>query len=103
MMAKLCDLHDRAEVLCNEVMGAIPRQYREHDLVKGMYRDDDRRKRLFELGRRDPVTGAWIELYWRALLLPFDIHDVISQLDDRATRNAKERGALGEPANTAKR
>lgn len=88
MMKRLWDLHDRIDPICNEILDLVPKQYQEHDLVKGRHRDDERRKRLFELWQRDPVTANWIELYWRALQLPCDLRDIAGSIQDRAKRNS---------------
>jgi len=98
MLKRIWELHDRIDPICNEILDLIPKQYQEHDLVKGRHRDDERRKRLFELWQRDPVSANWIELYWRALLLPGDLRDVAGSIEDRAKRNGVNFEGPSSPA-----
>jgi hypothetical protein len=99
MVKRLFELPKRADGFLDDFLALIPAQYREHPLIKEKYlRDDQRHLRLCELWDRDTVAALWIEAYWNAVSLPFDLWELACEIELRANRNSKTRASMGETA-----
>lgn len=84
MLKRIAKWHEAADRLCDAILDGAPTQYREHGLMQGELRENDRRARLAELWKRDPLTARWIEAQHLAIMLFGELHGLAAEIEWRA-------------------